>query len=144
MSGIGEFDFAASLPRLVALEEQGDVTNKPQLIVGARRSVALSAATRGDLMRSRRWRECLRPYGIGDEVMTACRDRYGCWGSVELMRDSDDRGADSKSMRAHPERSFLMTRSRRSAGRPQCITGSAISVMATCCRRLSMRSARAC
>jgi DNA-binding CsgD family transcriptional regulator len=92
MSGIGEFDFAASLPRLVALEEQGDVTNKPQLIVGARRSVALSAATRGDLMRSRRWRECLRPYGIGDEVMTACRDRYGCWGSVELMRDSDDRG----------------------------------------------------
>src|SRR5262249_49069954 len=52
---------------------------------------ALSAATRGDLARSRRWRECLHPYGIGDEVMTACRDRYGCWGSVEVMRDSDDR-----------------------------------------------------
>jgi DNA-binding CsgD family transcriptional regulator len=79
-----------SLARLVALEEQGDVTSKPQLIVGARASVALSAATRGDLARSRRWRECLHPYGIGDEVMTACRDRYGCWGSVELMRDSDD------------------------------------------------------
>ena len=89
--GIGEFDFAPSLPRLVALEEHGDVTSKPQLIAGARASVALSAATRGDLARSRRWRECLHPYGIGDEVMTVCRDGYGCWGSVELMRDSDDR-----------------------------------------------------
>jgi DNA-binding CsgD family transcriptional regulator len=91
MSGIGEFDFAPSLPRLVALEEQGDVTSKPQLILGTRASVALSAATRGDLARSRRWRECLDPYGIGDEVMTACRDRYGCWGSVEVMRDGGDR-----------------------------------------------------
>jgi DNA-binding CsgD family transcriptional regulator len=91
MSGIGEFDFAPSLPRLVALEEQGDITSKPQLIVGGRPTSALSAATRGDLAQSRRWRECLRPYGIGDEVMTVCRDQYGCWGSVELMRDSDDK-----------------------------------------------------
>jgi DNA-binding CsgD family transcriptional regulator len=91
MSGIGEFDFAPSLARLVALEEQGDVTSKPQLIVGARASVSLSAATGGDLARSRRWRECLHPYGIGDEVMTACRDRHGCWSSIELMRDSDER-----------------------------------------------------
>jgi DNA-binding CsgD family transcriptional regulator len=98
-SGIGEFDFAPSLPRLVALEEQGDVTSKPQLIVGARASAALSAATRGDLARSPRWRDCLHPYGIGDEVMTVCRDRYGCWGSVELMRDSDDRPFDAQDVR---------------------------------------------
>jgi DNA-binding CsgD family transcriptional regulator len=90
-SGIGEFDFAPSLPRLVALEEHGDVTRKPQLIVGAHASIALSAATGGDFARSRRWRECLDPYGIGDEVMTACRDRYGCWSSVEVMRDGDDK-----------------------------------------------------
>jgi DNA-binding CsgD family transcriptional regulator len=90
-SGIGEFDFAPSLPRLVALEEHGDVTSKPHLIVGPRPSAALSAATGGDFARSRRWRECLHPYGIGDEVMTACRDRYGCWSSVELMRDRDER-----------------------------------------------------
>jgi DNA-binding CsgD family transcriptional regulator len=98
-SGIGEFDFAPSLPRLVALEEQGDVTSKPQLIVGARPTAALSAATGGDLARSRRWRECLHPYGIGDEVMTACRDRYGCWSSVELMRDGGDRPFDDADMR---------------------------------------------
>jgi DNA-binding CsgD family transcriptional regulator len=90
-SGIGEFDFAPSLPRLVALEEHGDITSKPQLIVGPRPSAALSVATGGDFARSRRWRECLDPYGIGDEVMTACRDRYGCWSSVELMRDGDDK-----------------------------------------------------
>lgn len=103
MSGIGEFDFASSLLRLVALEEQGDVTSKPQLILGARASVALSAATGGELARSRRWRECLHPYGIGDELMTACRDRHGCWGSVELMRDAGDR-------RFHEEEVALLER----------------------------------
>ena len=99
MSGIGEFDFVPSLPRLVALEEHGDVTSKPHLVIGARASLALSAATCGDLARSRRWRECLHPYGIGDEVMTVCRDRYGCWGSVELMRDRDDRPFDDDDVR---------------------------------------------
>jgi DNA-binding CsgD family transcriptional regulator len=90
VSGIGDVDFWPSLPMLVALEHGGDVTSKPRLVAGGRHSVALSAATRGDLARSRRWRECLRPYGIGDELMTACRDRHGVWGSVELMRDSAD------------------------------------------------------
>jgi DNA-binding CsgD family transcriptional regulator len=88
--GIGEVDFWPVLPRLVALEEHGDVTRKPQLVVGRRASAALSSATGGDLARSRRWRECLSPYGIGDELMTACRDAHGCWGSVELMRDRED------------------------------------------------------
>jgi DNA-binding CsgD family transcriptional regulator len=89
VGGIGEVDFWPALPRLVALEHGGDVTSKPELLAG-HPSAALSAATRGDLERSRRWRECLRPYGIGDELMTACRDRHGCWGSLELMRDEDD------------------------------------------------------
>jgi len=90
MSGIGEVDFWPSIARLVALEHGGDVTSKPSLLAGPRASVALSEATRGDLAVSRRWRECLHPYGIGDELMTACRDRHGCWGTVELVRDSDD------------------------------------------------------
>jgi DNA-binding CsgD family transcriptional regulator len=89
-SGIGELDFWPALPRLAALEEHGDVTSKPRIALGPRASVALSAATQGDLARSPRWRECLQPYGIGDELMTVCCDRHGCWGSVELMRDSDD------------------------------------------------------
>jgi DNA-binding CsgD family transcriptional regulator len=89
-SGIGELDFWAALPRLAALEEHGDVTSKPHIALGPRASVALSAATQGDLASSPRWRECLQPYGIGDELMTVCRDRHGCWGSVELMRDNGD------------------------------------------------------
>ena len=54
------------------------------------RERGLSVASGGELARSRRWQECLRPYGIGDELMTVCRDRRGCWGSVELMRDDTD------------------------------------------------------
>jgi DNA-binding CsgD family transcriptional regulator len=94
-SGIAEFDLWQEVPRIAALEEHGDVTSKPWLVHAERASVSLSAATGGDLARSRRWRECLRPYGVGDELMTACRDRHGCWGSVELMRDSDDAPFDA-------------------------------------------------
>jgi DNA-binding CsgD family transcriptional regulator len=89
-SGIAEFDLWAEVPRIAVLEEHGDITSKPGLALGERASVTLSAATAGDLARSTRWRECLRPYGVGDELMTVCRDHHGCWASVELMRDSDD------------------------------------------------------
>jgi DNA-binding CsgD family transcriptional regulator len=88
--GTADFDLWHEIPRMAALEEHGDVTRKPALVVGRRASVSLSAETGGDLARSARWRECLGPYGVGDELMTVCRDEHGCWGSVELMRDSDD------------------------------------------------------
>lgn len=88
--GIADFDLWPEVPRLAVLEEYGDVTRKPRLALGPRASVTLSAATGGDLARSRRWHECLRPYGVGDELMTVCRDRHGCWGSIELMRAATD------------------------------------------------------
>jgi DNA-binding CsgD family transcriptional regulator len=88
--GIAEFDLWPELPRIAVLEEHGDITSKPALAGGERASVTLSAASHGDLARSRRWRECMRPYGVGDELMTMCRDRHGCWGSLELMRDDDE------------------------------------------------------
>jgi DNA-binding CsgD family transcriptional regulator len=99
VAGIGEVDFWPSLARLVALEHGGDLTSKPRLLAGDRPSVALSTATGGDLARSRRWRECLSPYGIGDELMTLCRDRHGCWGSVELMRAGTDPPFDDDDQR---------------------------------------------
>jgi DNA-binding CsgD family transcriptional regulator len=89
-SGIAEFDLWAELPRIAVLEEHGDITSKPRLAVGRRASVTLNDATGGDLSRSTRWRECMQPYGVGDELMCVCRDRHGCWGSVELMRDRAD------------------------------------------------------
>jgi DNA-binding CsgD family transcriptional regulator len=94
--GTAEFDLWHEIPRMAALEEHGDVTRKPALVVGRRASASLSAETGGDLARSTRWRECLAPYGVGDELMTACRDGHGCWGSVELMRDSDDPPFDER------------------------------------------------
>jgi DNA-binding CsgD family transcriptional regulator len=118
-SGIGEIDFWPSLARLIALEEYGDVTSKPRLAVGEQASVALSAATAGELGRSPRWTECLSPYGIGDELMTVCRDRYGCWGSVELMRDSDEPSFDEEDRRLlhelAPTLGTLLRRSQRRA-----------------------------
>ncbi|HEX5449999.1 MAG TPA: LuxR C-terminal-related transcriptional regulator [Gaiellaceae bacterium] len=88
--GTADFDLWNEVPRIATLEEHGDVTRKPRLVLGEQASASLHAETRGDLARSRRWRECLQPYGVGDELMAVCRDRHGCWGSVELMRDSDD------------------------------------------------------
>ena len=88
--GTAEFDLWSEVPRIATLEEHGDITSKPRLVLGAQASVSLHAETGGDLARSRRWRECLQPYGVGDELMTVCRDHHGCWGSVELMRDSDE------------------------------------------------------
>jgi DNA-binding CsgD family transcriptional regulator len=115
--GIGELDFWPSLPRLVALEERGDVTSKPALVAGRRASVALSAATRGELARSPRWRECLQPYGVGDELMTACRDRHGCWGTVELLRDGDDAPFDEQDVRFLHELAPTLGRLLRRANR---------------------------
>ena len=33
---------------------------------------------------------------FGDELMTVCCDRNGCWGSVEFMRDSDEPPFDER------------------------------------------------
>jgi DNA-binding CsgD family transcriptional regulator len=109
-SGIAEFDLWPTLPRLIALEEHGDVTSKPRLALAERASVALRAAAGGDLARSRRWRECLAPYGVGDELMTVCRDRHGCWGSVELMRDAGDPPFDEADARFLDELSPTLAR----------------------------------
>jgi DNA-binding CsgD family transcriptional regulator len=95
-SGLADFDLWEEIPRIAALEEHGDVTSKPRLVLGARASISLHAATGGDLSRSTRWRECLRPYGVGDEAMTVCRDHLGCWGSVELMREETERPFDEQ------------------------------------------------
>jgi DNA-binding CsgD family transcriptional regulator len=113
-AGIAEFDLWPTLPRLIALEEHGDVTSKPRLALSGRTSVTLSGATGGDLARSRRWAECLAPYGVGDELMTVCRDRHGCWGSVELMRDDDEPPFDDEDVRFLQEVAPMLARLLRS------------------------------
>lgn len=50
-------------------------------------AVTLRAATEGDLERSPRYREILRPLGLGDELRAGFRDASGVWGFMCLHRD---------------------------------------------------------
>ena len=54
------------------------------------------AATGGELARSRKWREILEPYGVGDELRCVAADEYGAWGDFAFFRDSDQRPFDAE------------------------------------------------
>ena len=91
LSGVAEHDYGRGVARSLELEYSGaDFATMGAL---ARRIVpvgSLSAETGSDLARSPRWDEILRPVGIGDEAVLACRDAHGCWGWIKAYRDSGD------------------------------------------------------
>jgi DNA-binding CsgD family transcriptional regulator len=91
LAGDAEHDYGPAVARSLELEYSGtDFAAMGEL---ARRTVpvaSLSAETGGDLARSPRWDEVLRPVGIGDEAVLACRDALGCWGWIKAYRDSSD------------------------------------------------------
>jgi DNA-binding CsgD family transcriptional regulator len=92
LSGLAEHDYGPRLARALELEFSGNDYGAKHLV--ARRSshaASMSAETKGDLARSPRWDEVMRPVGIGDVATIACRDKHGCWGWIEAYRDSDDR-----------------------------------------------------
>jgi len=43
-------------------------------------------ATGGDLSRSRMWRDLLCRYAATDIASSVYRDRFGCWGFLDLWR----------------------------------------------------------
>lgn len=91
--GLGHQDrgFYRHLPHLIVLDARLDDINNSGVLARSRDHVGiLSAATGGDLARSRRWREHYSRYGIGDELRAVIADERGCWGTVQLFRDSDD------------------------------------------------------
>lgn len=99
LSGIAEHDYGQRLPRALELEYSGDDFVAKDVL--ARRTNAagrLSAETDGDLARSPRWDEVLRPAGIGDIATAACRDTQGCWGWIEAYRDGGDRAFDDRDL----------------------------------------------
>jgi hypothetical protein len=83
LSGVAEHDYGPGVGRVLELEYSGgDFATMGEL---ARRPIfaaSLSHATHGDLARSPRWDEVLRPVGIGDEAIVACRDAAG-WGLAQ-------------------------------------------------------------
>lgn len=95
LAGIADHDYGPSLPRALELEFSGkDFVAKHLVAREANGAGSLSAETGGDLARSARWDEVMRPVGIGDVAVAACRDALGCWGWIELYRDGGDRAFD--------------------------------------------------
>jgi DNA-binding CsgD family transcriptional regulator len=91
LSGLAEHDYGPRLPRALQLEFSGnDFAAKNVLARSASPASSLSVETGGDFARSPRWDEVMRPVGIGDFAIAACRDAHGCWGWIELYRDRSD------------------------------------------------------
>ncbi len=89
--GVADHDYGPALARALELEFGGqDVATKDAIARRARPVGTLSNDTHGDLARSARWDEVLRPVGIGDTAIVACRDAHGCWGWFDAHRDRSD------------------------------------------------------
>jgi DNA-binding CsgD family transcriptional regulator len=90
LAGAAEHDYGPGVGRSLELEYSGgDVATMSSVARRPNPVGSLSAETRGDLARSPRWDEVLRPVGIGDEAVVACRDALGCWGWLKAYRDDD-------------------------------------------------------
>jgi GAF domain len=63
-----------------------DVCKLAYLARGGQRVSTVNAATGGDLARSPRWDEIMRPAGITDELRAALVSDGRCWGSLSLFR----------------------------------------------------------
>jgi DNA-binding CsgD family transcriptional regulator len=89
--GSAEHDYGPGVGRVLELEYSGgDFATMSELARRPIPAASLSHATHGDLVRSTRWDEVLRPVGIGDEAIVACRDAVGCWGWLKAYRDGGD------------------------------------------------------
>ena len=71
------------LPRLIRLKYLTPVNRWTRLGSGA---TSLAAATAGDLARSLLWRDLLCRYQVTDLASAVQRDRFGCWGFLDLWR----------------------------------------------------------
>ena len=93
LAGPAEHDYGPAVARSLELEYSGaDFAAMDVLARRTNPAGSLSAETGGDLARSPRWDDVLRPVGIGDEAVLACRDALGCWGWIKAYRDSADPG----------------------------------------------------
>jgi DNA-binding CsgD family transcriptional regulator len=71
------------LPQLIRLKYLTTI-NRWTTLRG--RVALLAEATRGDLSRSRLWRDLLCRYAVTDIASSVHRDRFGCWGFLDLWR----------------------------------------------------------
>jgi DNA-binding CsgD family transcriptional regulator len=71
------------LPQLIRLKYLTTLNRWTGLRCGA---VSLCGAAGGDLSRSLMWRELLRSHEVTDIASSTYRDRFGCWGFLDLWR----------------------------------------------------------
>ena len=71
------------LPELIRLKYLTAV-NRWTALPGA--VASLAGTTGGELSRSLMWRELLREYQVTDIASSVYRDRFGCWGFLDLWR----------------------------------------------------------
>jgi DNA-binding CsgD family transcriptional regulator len=83
-SPLAETPSLADLPTLIRLKYLTPTNRWTSLPSDA--SVTLVEATGGDRSKSRVWNELLSGYGVDDVASAVFRDRYGCWGFLDLWR----------------------------------------------------------
>jgi DNA-binding CsgD family transcriptional regulator len=66
---------------------EANVNEFRQLAASGRRAARMSESTGGNLDRSRRYRELMRPRGFGDELRAVCVGDSGLWGAIVMHRE---------------------------------------------------------
>ncbi|MCU1466696.1 MAG: LuxR family transcriptional regulator [Actinomycetia bacterium] len=96
---LSEEPLAAATPLFLDNEFGRDDVNKFADLAGATDSVGtLDHATAGDRMASARYREVIRPLGLGDELRVTLMSGGRCWGVLCLHRQSAQQGFDRREM----------------------------------------------
>ncbi len=85
-SPLAEVPDLSALPRLIRLKYLTQTNRWTHL--AARPAAALQAATQGAPEQSLLWRDLLRGLGVVDVLSAVFADRHGCWGFLDLWRDS--------------------------------------------------------
>jgi DNA-binding CsgD family transcriptional regulator len=85
---LAEVPCITELPALIKAKYATPVNRWTTLLGQACPAGLLNDAVRGDLARSHLWREVLGRYGIIDVASAVFADQYGCWGFLDLWRDS--------------------------------------------------------
>jgi DNA-binding CsgD family transcriptional regulator len=95
-SGYSEEPLAAAAPLFLDNEFGGEDVNTFAALAAAPTHVAsLDAATRGDRWSSGRYRDIMRPAGLGDELRVALTTGGDCWGYLCLHRTDHQLGFTS-------------------------------------------------
>jgi DNA-binding CsgD family transcriptional regulator len=85
---LAEVPCIGELPALIKAKYATPVNRWTVLARQPSRVGLLTEAVGGDLAGSRVWREVMSRYGVGDVASAVFADQHGCWGFLDLWRES--------------------------------------------------------